>query len=116
MRCKVYLNEARDPYAGFDPQEAELVMAHSFDLDLGKEDIKVYLEKIFEEFNIGEGPMAQAYRDKMLRSLSVGDVVVVGESAWSCDRYGWTKISAKDLQDATVWNTDQDEGEKIECL
>lgn len=52
------------------------------------------LELLFEEFNIGEtSEVAKAYRAAGLRSLSVGDVVIVGEDlAYLCDSVGWAEI------------------------
>lgn len=32
-----------------------------------------------------------------IRSLSVGDVVRLGDRAWACDRVGWREISVYDL-------------------
>jgi hypothetical protein len=57
---------------------------HSDDSD------KELLEQLFEEFNVGTSEVAQAYRAKRLRSLSVGDVIVLDqEVAWLCDKYRW---------------------------
>jgi hypothetical protein len=61
------------------------------------------LEDAFREFNIGgfENPdtLAHAYRragktpgELGNRSLSVGDVVVVGEDAFVCASLGWVKV------------------------
>ena len=47
------------------------------------EDAHIPLEMAFEEFNVGTGDLAQRYRDRRLRSLSVGDVVTAGETAWA---------------------------------
>ncbi|UVK59879.1 hypothetical protein SEA_ALEEMILY_139 [Gordonia phage Aleemily] len=46
-----------------------------------------------EEFlTTDEGLLAVAYRERGLRSLSVGDVVVVGETAWACEPLGWKRV------------------------
>jgi hypothetical protein len=56
------------------------------------------LELIFEQLNIDvpEHDWAIAYREAGHRSFSIGDVAVVGETAFACDS-GWTRISADDL-------------------
>jgi len=36
--------------------------------------------------------LVAAYRKRRNRSLSVGDVVVVGEVAYCCDRFGWQRL------------------------
>lgn len=38
-------------------------------------------------------PLVAEYRAKRLRSLSVGDVVVVGNTHYYCDSFGWTDIT-----------------------
>ena len=60
------------------------------------------LEVIFEQLNIDvpEHDWAIAYRQVGHRSFSVGDVAVVGETAFACDPGGWTVISADDLNTA----------------
>ena len=62
------------------------------------EDAHIPLEMAFEEFNVGTGDLAQRYRDRRLRSLSVGDVVVVGETAWACASAGWTPVTGDALR------------------
>ena len=58
------------------------------------------LEEVFQEFNVGEGLLAKAYRRHGLRSLSVGDVVAIqpddlGEPVrFHCARFGWTLLPA----------------------
>jgi hypothetical protein len=57
--------------------------------------IEALLEEIFAELNI-DSPVeswAIEYRNEGNRSLSVGDVVTVGEQAWSVERDGFTPVS-----------------------
>jgi hypothetical protein len=58
-------------------------------------DVHRLLEIVFEQLNIDEPKAlwATEYRNHRNRSLSVGDVVVVGEQAWGVDRFGWTPVS-----------------------
>ncbi|GGS84816.1 hypothetical protein GCM10010156_49300 [Planobispora rosea] len=49
------------------------------------------LEEAFEAFNVGEGELAAAYRALGNRSLSVGDIVVIGEVAFACAPIGWER-------------------------
>jgi folylpolyglutamate synthase/dihydropteroate synthase len=57
------------------------------------------LNRAFEEFNVGTGPRAQAYRARRLRSLSVGDVIQVDNVAFACASFGWDEV---DLSEAKV--------------
>lgn len=51
------------------------------------------LDSCFEEFNVGEtSGAAQQYRLAGLRSLSTGDVVRIGEVAYRCDSFGWSRF------------------------
>lgn len=52
-------------------------------------DPELVLEEAFETFNIGQTALARDYFSRRLRTLSVGDVVAIGESAWACDSVGW---------------------------
>ena len=42
--------------------------------------------------------LAQAYRERKLRSLSVGDVVRVGNRWFTVASAGWTEVKAAELQ------------------
>jgi hypothetical protein len=50
------------------------------------------LERAFFEFNESTGPLAAEYRKGRNRSLSVGDVVSVGGTWFSCETVGWKRI------------------------
>lgn len=64
---------------------------------------RALLEIIFEEFNIGTGPVARAYRGNHLRSLSVGDVVVLdGQVAYLCAAVGWEAFDLTLYNDVTT--------------
>ncbi len=68
-----------------------------------REAIMAALETIFDELN--EEPStqwAQDYRAAGNRSLSVGDVVVLGEAAWVVAPVGYERISSDDLATAMV--------------
>ena len=75
---------------GWEPNDT-LECVFTFSLDTNK-DHMVLLEMIFFEFNVGEGLLATAYRAKDLRSLSVGDVVIINGVSYECARFGWNKI------------------------
>ncbi|UOW93377.1 hypothetical protein SEA_LABELLE_51 [Mycobacterium phage Labelle] len=119
MKIKIYLNDGEDHFFGFHNKFAnrpELTMVHSlettddFDGVLTEEKIFEILAWVFYEFNIGESQHAKAYRAKLLRSLSVGDVVVVGETAWACESIGWKRLTTDELQAAIIWD---DETESV---
>lgn len=68
-----------------------------------QEAIMAALERIFDELN--EEPStqwAQDYRTAGNRSLSVGDVVVLGETAWVVAPVGYKGVAADDLATAIV--------------
>lgn len=114
VTVKVYLNESRDSFAGFVNQfsPAALRKVIEFDLDgraVGDPatNVNLILESVFEQLNIGGDliPAAEytkVYRQNRNRSLSVGDVVVVGETAFSCESAGWKAISTDALTAALV--------------
>lgn len=76
-----------DPASGYDLEFTCYAELDSNAPGLDRE----LLEQLFEEFNVGEtSQVARAYRAKGLRSLSVGDVIVLDdEVAWLCGKAGW---------------------------
>jgi hypothetical protein len=118
MKVKIYLNDGEDHFFGFKNQFAnnpELTMVHEFEISqtemdwiykrFSKDFVINVLEYVFEETNVGEeSKLAQDYRGKRLRSLSVGDVVTVGETAWSVDSIGWGKVTTEELNSAIIWD------------
>ncbi|GLX06692.1 hypothetical protein [Microbispora sp. NBRC 16548] len=51
------------------------------------------LEEAFTTFNVGEDARAEKSRARGNRSLSVGDIVVVGEVGWACGSFGWEPLA-----------------------
>lgn len=101
----VYLNEGPGHFDGFHAEPAELYAAGSFALTLPdrphQDDVTAALNTVFRELNMDPTTeWAQQYRRAGHRSLSVGDVIVIGETAWACASFGWKLISADDLSDA----------------
>ena len=104
----VYLNTARDSFLGFNeaaPAQLELAASLYHELDDHQQAhiaVKAALEHVFEQLNIvpPSAAWAQHYRLAGRRSLSVGDVVVIGETAWACAARGWTPITADELRAA----------------
>lgn len=116
MKIKIYMNDGEDHFYGFKNKFAnspELTMVHSLEISemfphvASEREMLAVLEWVFQEFNIGEGPQAQAYRAKMLRSVSVGDVVVIGETAWACESVGWTRITTEELNNSIIWDDEK---------
>jgi len=64
--------------------------------------MEMLLMIVFEQLNIPEptADWAIEYRAKRNRSLSVGDVVVIGEQAWACEPRDWKSVSVNANQ---VW-------------
>jgi hypothetical protein len=106
----VYLNDADHHFCGFNTfAPAQLREAARFDLEILDHVPSQYvmpgaLEIVFEQLNIPTPnyPWAIAYRRAGRRSLSVGDVVVIAETAWACADTGWTPVSADELHAALV--------------
>jgi hypothetical protein len=105
VTAAIYLNHGPDNFREFTPGQAQLSQAGQFELTLAQHHTcrrhlgTAALELIFEQLNIEgpEHPWAIAYRQVGHRSLSVGDVAVIGEAAFACASAGWTPISADDL-------------------
>jgi hypothetical protein len=86
MKIQVYLNEGRD-------HAAALRLAATFEHSTLPTipDTHSVLEQVFEKCN---------HIDWHDRSLLVGDVVIIGEVAWTCANAGWERITTDDLLDA----------------
>jgi hypothetical protein len=103
----VYLNEGAHQFHGFGQlAPAKLAAAAGFTLTVAgppsTEQVKACLELVFEQLNIDDPdqPWALKYRLARHRSLSVGDVVVIGETAWACASSGWDLLTAEQLHAA----------------
>ena len=103
----VYLNDGVLQSFGFgDQAPAQLHAAASFTLDMAgqphPDHLKAALETVFEQLNIDDPTAIWALKYRLAghRSLSVGDVVVIGETAWACADSGWNLITADQLHDA----------------
>src|SRR5271156_479646 len=91
----VYLNNPPQflGFGRFGP--AKLYAAAGFTLtpagQPSADQVKVALETVFDQLNIDDPdqPWAISFRQAGHRSLSVGDVVVIGETAWACAPSGW---------------------------
>lgn len=119
MKIKIYLNDGEDHFFGFKNQFAnspELTMVHEFEVTetelawvngpITKDKMMQALEWVWVELNHPwpESALAKQYRAKQLRSLSVGDVVAIGEMAFACESAGWEKITTEELNRAIIWD------------
>ena len=111
---RVFLNEGKDHFFGFKSEFGtpdELKLAATFDLPdelvakLSNGKPIAALEHVFEQLNVG-GDLVPAtdwteeYRANRNRSLSVGDVVQIGEAAYTVARFGWDRITTDDFRAA----------------
>lgn len=103
----VYLNHGDAQLLGFARHApAQLAEAARFSLTVtgtpAPEHIAAALETVFEQLNIDDPDQdwARDYRRARHRSLSVGDVVVIGETAWAVAPRGWDLLSTDALRAA----------------
>jgi hypothetical protein len=112
-RVRIFHNVSRDASFGLNmvftregkrfaegPEERHpLVPVFEYTVDTGATyNVNVLLEQAFERFNIGSDELAAQYRARRLRSLSVGDVVEVDGSAYSCESAGWDPCHPDDMR------------------
>ncbi|KPN46869.1 hypothetical protein [Mycobacterium intracellulare] len=101
----VYLNDGPNRFDGFDPAgPLRLRPVTRFAVQIAdhvptEHITEGVLEIVFEQLNIDQPQhqWARAYRAGGYRSLSVGDVVVVGETAWACCPVGWRRLGTEQL-------------------
>lgn len=96
MIIKVLLNETSmfKPYGEND----ELTLAATSAIcDTHAEEAGGVLDLLFEELNVDEPrtEFGQAYRQARNRSLSVGDVIVLGEVAYACEPGPWRIVTVR---------------------
>jgi hypothetical protein len=99
VTVKVFLNQDFDCFRrGYAPGDP-LVLAASWD-ELHPRDPGVLLEHVFDQLNVDDPTegWALVYRANRNRSLSKGDVVVLGETAWSCESVGWKPVGMSDAK------------------
>lgn len=97
---QVWINESPDGMFfmhGFRPGDT-LRLAAEYYVDASMvSDGSAYpvLNQAFHELNVDEPAedWAKSYRAERNRSLSVGDVVVVGELAYACQSVGWKPVA-----------------------
>ena len=105
----IYLNEAPNSFLGFNrinPASCAAPPRSNCPYPTGtrpqRSAIDAALAQVFEQLNIDTptAAWAQQYRAAGNRSLSVGDVVAIGETAWAVASFGWTPVSAEQLSAA----------------
>ena len=96
MTVTIYHNTDRYSFCGYQDGHR---LVRVFDYPTALTDPAAICSHAFVVFNAPEEVLeiddfftAATYRDRGLRSLSVGDVVVVGETAWACERIGWRSV------------------------
>ena len=96
---QVWLNEADGGlnFLGYKPDHPlRLATEYYIDAELLQDGTPhAVLNAAFEQLNIDNPTEAWAkeYRIDRNRSLSVGDVVMVGETAYACESIGWKAVS-----------------------
>ena len=105
LTTTVYLNDAHASFLGFNrAAPARLRAAATFNLPIPTNTrpqqtaISAALEHIFDELNCEPTTTwATGWRHAGHRSLSVGDVVVIGETAWAVASIGWNPVPTDEL-------------------
>jgi hypothetical protein len=107
MHVTVYHNVARDEaghHLGFDGYQPgqPLVPVFTYNaelLDGALPELRLVAEKAFEAFNLPpdllngrQRELAARYRARSLRSVSVGDVLRLGDMALACDPVGFREV------------------------
>jgi hypothetical protein len=129
MRVSVYHNVARDEqgrminFDGYEPGHP-LVLVFEAEIDLGTEDpLSVLVGEVWTACNLDPdqltgrmATLAHAYRARRLRSLSVGDVLMVGDddrTVMRVDPVGFTPVNIDQVNVVTTgdhgtrpWSTD----------
>jgi hypothetical protein len=114
MKVQVYLNEGEDNFLGFHNKFANTPVLHrvaEFHMDdkltqpAGPGASPDALHIVWEQLNVGGDivpaePWTVQYRRDGNRSLSVGDVVVLGEIAYAVATFGWDRITTDELRAA----------------
>jgi hypothetical protein len=110
VHVTVYHNVARGPddrrinFDGYQPGQP-LVPVFAYDVELldgGMPELLLIAERAFEAFNADPDllpartrDLATRYRARSLRSLSVGDVLRLGDTALACDPVGFRQVPAE---------------------
>lgn len=84
-------------YANGDPMEQVLTFDSPFPA-CGH--VKMLLQIVFRQLNIDDPSIdwAWRYRAQGHRSLTVGDVVIINEKAWTVDPRGWREVIVHEHQ------------------
>lgn len=107
----IYLNRAPGSALGFNRYApAELHPVLQFDMAVPqntrptKTAVEAALETIFEQLNIDDPTENWALQYRLVghRSLSVGDVVRIGETAWAVADRGWHPLPTEQLVAAVI--------------
>lgn len=86
--CSDYIGKPNDQF-NQEAREATYVEAVRY-WSLRQRD--TILPNAFERFNVGTDAIANLYRERGNRSLSVGDIVVIDDEAWVCHSLGWNRL------------------------
>lgn len=77
-------------FKAYEPGD-DLYLAATYDAADGIDDL-THCDQAFERFNVGEDAIARLYRSHGHRSLSVGDVVVIDDRAYTCGSVRWLAV------------------------
>ncbi|GAA1624114.1 hypothetical protein GCM10009733_020950 [Nonomuraea maheshkhaliensis] len=82
-------------FAAWQPDDAMIkVFAFQIPAEAARTPDRV-LAETWRIFNVGDDELARSYRARRLRSLSVGDVVAIGELAWAYNPIGYRQVAGR---------------------
>ena len=95
---KVYLD--RNFINAFKPDHTpSYMLAMEWSHPCNPDEAKDLLASVFSTLNVGSpmNDIAQRWRRKGFRSMSVGDAAIIGEVAFRCDPVGWSVLDPQEI-------------------
>ena len=74
----------------------KFLCAGAFEYDVDPEDMEAEIREILKDCYMAYGNNYEGRKPEGcegIRSMSIGDVILIGETAWACASFGWDKIS-----------------------
>lgn len=102
---RYFCNVSRDSFTGYGYGD-RMILAWEGETPADPDPLDT-LERLFILFNRDDRPTGQ-----ICSSMSIGDVVVLGETAWSCTRDGWVVLDMPPTVLNRTWTEAHDDYER----